>query len=1072
MGLASSREAHQPSISDGWSQEGVQPQQALRAICDLADDAAATQRYGRHADRVYRETAALRDDAVAWDFLSGRREMASTALGAGGVWRAAGALRALRGRLERCGGEGGRRAPGACAGDDGAAAVAAALRLPPREARALLLEAAARGSAAACIALGRLAEAGEGRGPGARSAGAGSEEGAAAEWYRRGAVLGGAEAAHLLGHALECVPWDPAAAAECYGAAAAAGWPPSLNNLGCLLAGGAGGGGVPPAPAAAARLLRACGGGRQRGGRSGAPEALLRLGLLRLRAGAAAGAADAFERAAAAAGGVPGPAAAGALLQLARLREEAAGAAAARWEARLQTDIAAQGIAARLQRAARRSGGGGGAGGGARGLGSSGGARRPGGAQEGAPLSEDWPRPPPPGAAAALGEWAAAQALYARAAAAGSPDAQHWVGCDCWSGGGGGGGAAAVEWWAAAARQGHAGSLLALGRVAERGAAAAGLLSPPGAAAAAACYGAAAAQGCREAAEALARLRGAALGRWQSGGLGSSGGGGWRGGAGAGGAAQWLGAGNEAADEVLEDSQCANTLLLLLLLALAAGAAAAPSAALLRGPPRRLAARQQKPAPAGGGARGGGGAAADRDVLYSVVLDAGSTGSRVHLYRFRRDGQSGALALLDEDAAALQPGLSSFAGDPKAAAASLAPLMELAMKGVPPAARPGVELELKATAGLRLLPKAQADAILKEVEAYLRTFPFRMEKDAVSIMAGGSEGAYSWLTLNYLLERLKPNGAVKETVATIDLGGGSLQEAFALPRAEAAAAPEGTTTRVRAGRNAYDVYVHSYLGYGLMAARAAMIDAGKSGRHGDRRHACFAKGVAMNYTYADKVHELENVTEAGNFDACAAAAVKALNKEECAKVADGACSFNGVWRKPPPGMKRVYYISSYFWDRAEDAGIISDPDAFEWATTPSAFAEQAKKVCGKQPADVMANYPVKPFRATMFCTDLTFLYALLTSGFDLPDAGPITLVRAIEYQGKNIQASWPLGAAIDSLSSVMPAGPPPAAAKAGGGGDKAAAGAQAMLPVAPRMPVKAAPAKARAPRRALRRAAA
>ena len=44
--------------------------------------------------------------------------------------------------------------------------------------------------------------------------------------------------------------------------------------------------------------------------------------------------------------------------------------------------------------------------------------------------------------------------------------------------------------------------------------------------------------------------------------------------------------------------------------------------------------------------------------------------------------------------------------------------------------------------------------------------------------------------------------------AAIDLGGGSVQEAFAIPSDEAAAAPDGYVTRVWAGGSSFDVYVH------------------------------------------------------------------------------------------------------------------------------------------------------------------------------------------------------------------------------------------------------------------------
>ena len=47
-----------------------------------------------------------------------------------------------------------------------------------------------------------------------------------------------------------------------------------------------------------------------------------------------------------------------------------------------------------------------------------------------------------------------------------------------------------------------------------------------------------------------------------------------------------------------------------------------------------------------------------------------------------------------------------------------------------------------------------------------------------------------------------------------------------------------------------------------------------------------------------------------------------------------SCSFSGAWRGKPGRMKRVYYVSSYFWDRALDAGIIADKAAIEWRTSP------------------------------------------------------------------------------------------------------------------------------------------
>lgn len=67
--------------------------------------------------------------------------------------------------------------------------------------------------------------------------------------------------------------------------------------------------------------------------------------------------------------------------------------------------------------------------------------------------------------------------------------------------------------------------------------------------------------------------------------------------------------------------------------------------------------------------------------VYAVVLDAGSTGSRVHVVSFLEN--QGVLELQNDTLHHLKPGLSSYKDDPEAAAQSLQPLLDLALKTVP-----------------------------------------------------------------------------------------------------------------------------------------------------------------------------------------------------------------------------------------------------------------------------------------------------------------------------------------------------------------------------------------------------
>jgi hypothetical protein len=74
--------------------------------------------------------------------------------------------------------------------------------------------------------------------------------------------------------------------------------------------------------------------------------------------------------------------------------------------------------------------------------------------------------------------------------------------------------------------------------------------------------------------------------------------------------------------------------------------------------------------------------------------------------------------------------------------------------------------------------------------------------------AGKDEGAFAWLTLNYLLGKL--GGDISTTVAAIDMGGGSIQEAFAVSSAEGKAAPEGYVSTLHGNGQTYNVYVHRW----------------------------------------------------------------------------------------------------------------------------------------------------------------------------------------------------------------------------------------------------------------------
>ena len=105
-------------------------------------------------------------------------------------------------------------------------------------------------------------------------------------------------------------------------------------------------------------------------------------------------------------------------------------------------------------------------------------------------------------------------------------------------------------------------------------------------------------------------------------------------------------------------------------------------------------------------------------VQYALMIDAGSTGSRIHIYKFNNCGPSAAYEY--EVLKNLQPGLSHYKTSPQQTAEGLDELMDEAVKVVPKSLRKRTHVAVKATAGLKLLGETQSKDILDAVANRLR----------------------------------------------------------------------------------------------------------------------------------------------------------------------------------------------------------------------------------------------------------------------------------------------------------------------------------------------------------------
>jgi guanosine-diphosphatase len=143
------------------------------------------------------------------------------------------------------------------------------------------------------------------------------------------------------------------------------------------------------------------------------------------------------------------------------------------------------------------------------------------------------------------------------------------------------------------------------------------------------------------------------------------------------------------------------------------------------------------------------------------MVDAGSTGSRIHVYKFNNCGPS---PELESEVFEQTPkktggsGLSSYGDDAEGAAKSLDVLLDVAVKNVPAEYQRCTPIAVKATAGLRKLGEQKSNNTLAAVRRRLESaYPFPLvseERKGVEVMPGEMEGVYAWITINYLLGKI------------------------------------------------------------------------------------------------------------------------------------------------------------------------------------------------------------------------------------------------------------------------------------------------------------------------------
>ncbi|KAH9584048.1 Nucleoside phosphatase GDA1/CD39 [Trypanosoma melophagium] len=429
---------------------------------------------------------------------------------------------------------------------------------------------------------------------------------------------------------------------------------------------------------------------------------------------------------------------------------------------------------------------------------------------------------------------------------------------------------------------------------------------------------------------------------------------------------------------------------------------------------------------------------------YSVVFDAGSTGSRVHVFRYNLtiEPQSTTpktpllpfLRLNDELFVENHAPLSKF-DNVHDAAASLTELLDAAKTYIPHTMHACVPIELKATAGLRRIGRDRAHAVLDAVRRHLQVGPFwlQREMDSVRILEGHEEGPLAWLTVNYLRGALGGNESATATI--LDLGGGSTQIVIHPDDEKVLENQKKFTHEFRVNGRSYLVYQHSYEGNGLHAAKEQLLNAVVAAHTYDKETVkntantdrtvdsnvhitnvidafpCFPKG------YVHPESNVSNIRDGGispSMEACVELFKRYVvrKNETCGS---DTCGFNGIFQpNVTTASKGPVYAFSYYYDRLR-------PHMEGELITVGGVATIATRVCRemKTLGEIKNNTEVKKngiLKEEMECFELSYLFTLLHHGFGYPHEQELHIAKKIN----GFETAWALGASLVTLEGKSP----------------------------------------------------
>ncbi|KAJ5068972.1 adenosine/guanosine diphosphatase [Anaeramoeba ignava] len=389
---------------------------------------------------------------------------------------------------------------------------------------------------------------------------------------------------------------------------------------------------------------------------------------------------------------------------------------------------------------------------------------------------------------------------------------------------------------------------------------------------------------------------------------------------------------------------------------------------------------------------------------YAIVIDAGSTGSRLHIFYWETPNGFDTPYIEEmETFNETEPGISDCLNNLTQIDFLIGNLLDAAIQFIPQENHQETPVFLKATAGMRLLSKQNQDIIIQKCQDVVSKYPFLYNPQEIQVISGEDEGLYGWISINYLAGNFLNYVENKVTYGSLDLGGASTQIAF-IPKENQLLYNYSKSVHINS--TDYILYSTSFLGYGITESNIDVIDYLISQNEylveDVIQSPCFPLGLNANFCRTNG-DDCRTINGTGNFSQCSDIIKQA--KFPNASCQYPHCSINGTFQPEVTdyyyATSVYYYVNEFFFGNSNNTSSIQD------------IQQQGIAYCNLTFSEIINKYgndsDLLPF-LEIYCFDSAYLTTLLHSGFGFQTSGQQTINKVDSING--ISVSWTLGAII------------------------------------------------------------